>query len=301
MFDAALAACLALSLAFVATSRGVAQNPESAGEKRVLIICGHPGDDEHERMFADSVSRIRDALVSRFGFASDAIRVQFGSKEGEEPAVPNAHGRATREEIENEAQRLAAELNAQDTLWVIVLGHAHFDGRVSFLNLPGRDVTFQEFAELFHAITCRQQLFVLTNPLSGFAIKPLSRPGRIVITATEADLELNETLFHSSLAKVLNEIELNDQYDADKDARLSVFDLYIAVVRDVVPRYLDEMLIPTEHAQLDDNGDGRGAEVQIDYLTPEQGGREGGRKQQPRIGEETDGQLAKRLELELSP
>jgi hypothetical protein len=120
-----------------------------------------------------------------------------------------------------------------------------------------------------------------------------------VITATEAELELNETLFHSSLAKVLNEIELNDQYDADKDARLSVFDLYIAVVRDVVQRYLDEMLIPTEHAQLDDNGDGRGTEVQIDYLTAEQGGREEGRKRQPRIGEETDGQLAKRLELEL--
>ena len=37
--------------------------------------------------------------------------------------------------------------------------------------------------------------------------------------------------------------------------------------------YLKDEFLPTEHALLDDNGDGRGTEVQIDYLTEAQGGR----------------------------
>ena len=37
--------------------------------------------------------------------------------------------------------------------------------------------------------------------------------------------------------------------------------------------YVSESLLSTEHALLEDNGDGRGTEVQRDYLTEEEGGR----------------------------
>ncbi len=43
--------------------------------------------------------------------------------------------------------------------------------------------------------------------------------------------------------------------------------------RRVILMYKAEENIPTEHAQLDDNGDGRGTEVQLNYLDPELGGR----------------------------
>jgi hypothetical protein len=50
-------------------------------------------------------------------------------------------------------------------------------------------------------------------------------------------------------------------------------DLYLAVVRGVMMIYKSQENIPTEHAQLDDNGDGRETELQTDYLEPELGGR----------------------------
>src|SRR5579863_10378922 len=49
------------------------------------------------------------------------------------------------------------------------------------------------------------------------------------------------------------------------DLNLTLFDLYIAVARNVVDRYIKGEFLPTEHALLDDNGDGRGTELQIDF------------------------------------
>ena len=48
-------------------------------------------------------------------------------------------------------------------------------------------------------------------------------------------------------------------------------------------RYVDDENLPTEHAKLDDNGDGHGSELQESYLPPELGGR-AGRRPEPKIG-----------------
>ncbi len=64
--------------------------------------------------------------------------------------------------------------------------------------------------------------------------------------------------------------------------------------------YKAEDNIPTEHALLDDNGDGRGTEVQLDYLDPELGGRArlGWR---PRLKPSADGALAAPVEFRIDP
>src|SRR4029077_14091524 len=119
----------------------------------------------------------------------------------------------------------------------------------------------------------------------------------VVITATEADLEVNETDYARSLAEVLASPPPASEFDVDHDGNLTLFDLYIAVTRNVVDRYIKGEFLPTEHALLDDNGDGRGTEVQIDYLTEAQGGRakEGTPARPPR--ENADGALSARISL----
>ena len=176
-------------------------------------------------------------------------------------------------------------LRPDDTLWVIVLGHGHYDGRHSHLNIPGPDPDEREFARLFEGLKAREQVYWITTSASGFFLKPLAAGGRIVITATEPDQEVNETLFPLSLADVL--AAPPDGIDRDKDGQISVFELYLAVVADVMKRYVDAEDLPTEHARLDDDGDGRGREIQEDYLPPELGGRsspgrrQGGRSSSP--------------------
>lgn len=253
----------------------VSSADEPAGVRHVLIICGHPGDDEHHKLFSETVDRLQRGLIANLHVAANQIHVQFGAEPApEDPeVVTSARGRSSREEIAANVRELQQQLQPEDALWVIVLGHAHFDGRQVHLNLPGPDLRTDEFAKLFEEINCREQVFFMTCPLSGYFIKPLTAPFRVIISATEADLEFNETLFPLALADVLLSPPHRDEFDVDRDGEISLFDLYITVVRRAIERYQIEMSFITEHALLEDNGDGRGGEVQVDYLTAEQGGR----------------------------
>lgn len=249
---------------------------QAVGVKRALLFCGHPGDDEHRVAFLESLEKIRNGLVDRLGFDPAAIDTFFGVDAEKDEARPGSlavRGPATRAALTERVAALRNGLQPNDTLWVIAIGHAHFDGRSAWLNLPGPDIQQDEFAKLFQGLECREQIFVITTPVSGYYLRPLSAKGRIVITATEADLEVNETLFPHALAELLNPLADALPVDADGDGRLSVFDLYIAVARNIAQRYLSDELLSTEHALLDDNGDGRGTELQLDFLSEEEGGR----------------------------
>src|SRR5262249_753081 len=156
-----------------------------------------------------------------------------------------------------------------DTLWVFVFGHAHYDGRYGWLNLPGPDLQHVEFGSLFSAIRCHEQVFFMTTSVSGFFLKPLAQPGRIVITATEPDREVNETMFPQKRGRGVSEPPPYSEFDVDADGRLTLLDAYLWSARETASFYATDMLLATEHAQIDDNGDGRGTEVQAQFLTEE--------------------------------
>jgi hypothetical protein len=270
--------------------------PTAAGTRRALIACGLPGDDEHRNRFAATVERLYKALTQRYGFSAAEVLVRFGveRRSGDGPALASARGLSNREGIAADVAELRKRLAPEDTLWVIILGHGHYDGRHSHWNIPGPDLDEREFAKLFDGLKAREQVFFVTTSASGFSLKPLAAPGRIVITATEPDLEVNETLFPHALADVL--AEPPEGIDRDKDGRVSVFELYLAVVAKVMKQYVDEENLPTEHAKLDDNGDGHGSELQENYLPPELGGR-AGQKREPKIGPKDEGALASKTYL----
>src|SRR6185437_7957595 len=132
---------------------------------------------------------------------------------------------------------------------------------------------------------------------SGYFLAPLSRRDRIVITATEADAETNETTFPGLFAQFLaGGLNLTD-HDVDKDGKLSLFDLYVVVAKKIAQNYASAEQLATEHQQLDDDGDGVGHEPQSAYLPEEQGGEPPGKKsKRPRP---RDGLFAARILLAL--
>jgi hypothetical protein len=87
-----------------------------------------------------------------------------------------------------------------------------------------------------------------------------------------------------------------DEHDVDKDGVLSLLDLYLAVALDVAKRYSEEELLATEHAQLDDNGDGRASELQAQYYVEEDAAaKPAPRTTKTRAG--ADGALARSIDL----
>lgn len=278
----------------------------ASGTRRALVVCGLPGDAEHRTLFAGVVEKIAGALVERCGFRASDVWVRFGAdpEDGDGPAVKGSRGMPTREAIAADAESLRRACTQDDGLWVIVLGHGHFDGRRSHLNLPGPDLDAAGFGKMFAGIAAKEQVFVVSTPASGFFLRPLASPGRVAIAATEADQEVNETLFASALADVL--AEPPPEADRDGDGALSVFELYLAVVADVFRRYVEDELIPTEHAQLDDNGDGRGSELQMNFPPPaepapdakEDGQAASKPRPEPKLGLRSDGFRASQIRVD---
>lgn len=285
-----------LSGLFFWPSLGIGAEPVS-GTRRALVVCGLPGDDELEGKFAGAVEKIYKALTGRYGFAASEVFVRFGGKvkSGAGPALTASRGLSNKEGIAADVAELRKRLKPEDTLWVIVVGHGHFDGRHSHLNIPGPDLDERAFGKLFEGIKAREQVFFITTSASGFFLRPLAAPGRIVITATEADREVNETVFPFALADAMETTP--EGADRDKDGSVSVLELYLAVVADVMKRFADEENLPSEHAKIDDNGDGHGRELQENFLPPELGGR-AGKGKEPKIGPKDDGALASKVKTE---
>jgi hypothetical protein len=243
------------------------------GTRHALIVCGLAGDAAHRTLFGETITTLHTALTTRHAFAPDSITVIASDAlaENEGASMMVNRGPATREALAEAAAALAGAVQPQDALWVFVLGHAHYDGKNSCLNLPGPDLNQAEFGKLFADLQCAEQVFFMTTAASGFFVRPLSKTGRIVIAATEADREVNETIFPHKLAAAL--AEPLPEFDIDGDGRLSLLDVYLRAARETAQEYASGMLLATEHAQIDDNGDGRGTELQAAFLPEDLGGR----------------------------
>jgi hypothetical protein len=297
-------ACLAAALLIAsglagqqpATPEGAAPEPAAAIDppkvRHALILCGHPGDADHAKAFAKTVGKLREGLTKTLGIPEERQRVVFGSEKAKD--VPGATGPATKEAVAAAVAEVRKALRPEDGLWVVCLGHGHHDGRRAWWNMPGPDLSAAEFGQLFAGVNCREQVFVMTFSLSGYFVAPLSRRDRVVIAATEADAETNETTFPTVFAQVLAAGLKPGEQDVDKDGRLTLFDLYVVVAKEIVQNYATAEQVATEHQQLDDDGDGVGHEPQTAYLPEDQGGEPPGKKpKRP----QRDGLLAARMLL----
>jgi hypothetical protein len=92
-------------------------------------------------------------------------------------------------------------------------------------------------------------------------MKAMSLPQRIVISATDSGDEVNETRFPHVLANIMRgQLATADPPTSD-DAPNDVLALFLATAKQVRSDFESANLAPTEHAQLDDNGDGKGTEL----------------------------------------
>ncbi|EDY21539.1 conserved hypothetical protein-signal peptide prediction [Chthoniobacter flavus Ellin428] len=149
--------------------------------------------------------------------------------------------------LESEAKDGPAEL------WLVLLGHGTFDGHEAKFNLTGNDLSASGLATLlkpFH----RPVIVVCGFSASGAFLKPLSAPGRVVITATKSGSENNFARFGGYLSQTI----ADPSADLDKDGQTSLLEAWLAAAQRTAAYYKDEGRLATEHSLLDDNGDGLG-------------------------------------------
>jgi hypothetical protein len=231
--------------------------PAPAATGHALIVVGLPGDADHETRFADVAGRWRHWLIDTLGFPRDNVHILFG-RSGKDGLAQRPADRAT---VERAVADLKTALHRDDRLWVFFLGHGDYDGEYARFHMPGSDLRNDELGKLFADIDCHEQVFWMTNSASGWFLRSLAAKGRIVITATAADDEYNDTEFPEALATVAKLPA--DQLDVNKNGKVSVLEVYRRTVAEVEARFAADKRISTEHAQLDDTGGGKGTEAPV--------------------------------------
>ncbi|MEM7351830.1 MAG: hypothetical protein AAF657_13615 [Acidobacteriota bacterium] len=218
----------------------------------LVVITGIGGEARFTERFHTWAATLMDAASDRYGFPEDRI-VYLAADPERDPDRTRA--RSSREQVQAVLRDLASTMPDDAPLFVVVLGHGSFRDGVSKVNLPGPDMTAEDFAQALAAFGERPIVFANLTSASGGVLSHLSAPGRVVITSTRSGTERNASQFAQYFVAAF----VGADADADKDERLSVLEAFRYARTEVGRAYDREQKLLTEHAVLDDNGDGRGS------------------------------------------
>jgi hypothetical protein len=124
---------------------------------------------------------------------------------------------------------------------------------VAKFNLRGPDVSAEELADWLVPLK-RPIAVIQCASASAPFINRLSGSHRVVIAATKSGDEQNFARF----GKYISAAIVDPAADLDKDGQVSLLEAYLTACRQVEEFYKQEARLATEHALLDDNGDGLG-------------------------------------------
>jgi peptidase C13-like protein len=248
--NAALRRALTFAIALAAWA-----GPAGAEQSHLLIVVGLGGEPKYTDAFHELALKMIQAAEKKMGVA--ASNITYLGEKAAIAGVPVYRGRSSRENVQKALGTLAQTAAPGDLVFILLIGHGGAQGGESRFNLPGPDMTAADFAPLLASLSGRQVVFVNTASASGDFVKALSGKGRTIVTATRSAMERNQTEFPSYFVQAFSE----DGADADKDQRVSVLEAFTYARREVERFYEKGHLLLTEHAILDDNGDGVGSAV----------------------------------------
>jgi hypothetical protein len=204
----------------------------------VLVVVGAAGEEEFGRDFEKCAQELEKAsaragarhLVIGLGSTNDATDLSLLKK------------------------AIASEpTNSPTELWIVLVGHGTFDGKEAKFNLRGPDVSATELSDWLKPFRRPVAIINCTSSSSPFMNK-LSSPNRVVVTATRSGYEQNFARFGQHFAESI----ASTSSDLDKDGQTSLLEAFLMASRKTLEFYETEGRLATEHALIDDNGDGQG-------------------------------------------
>lgn len=240
----ALTAAAALLSAALAT-------PAAAQQTHALIVAGLGGQEPYTESFRTWAVELQTALVQRHG--ADAANVVVLTEDPD--AHPVVRQRSSKDNVLAAMASVADRAAADDRVLVVLIGHGTSQRGETRLNLPGPDLAPAELDAALLGFPTQSVAVVLTGSASGGFVEDLSGEGRIVISATASALERNATEFPRFFVEAVT----TDGADLDKDGRTSLLEAFEYANLEVARFYDQENELLTEHAVLDDDGDGEGS------------------------------------------
>lgn len=229
---------------------------------QVLIVMGAQGTEEYGKRYQEEVQMWEDTC-KRAGVASQTIGVAPEQKDKPDAVL-----------LQETLKMLSAK--PARPLWLVLIGHGTFDGRDARFNLRGPDITAPDVSGWMKPFTGPVACIQTASASSPF-LKALAGPNRVLISATKSADEVFYTRFGQLFAKAIGGAA---EADLDRDRQVSLLEAFLWSSRQVDRFFETEQRLATEHALIEDNGDGIGmragafhgvrlAEPPADGKTPE--------------------------------
>ena len=239
-----------MRLVFILAIAVLCARDARAEERWAIILSGASGGSKYAEQMREWRNTLTSTLVDRYSFAKDKVKVFVD--ESDKTGTP---GNA--ENVRRVLGDMRKQLNADDVLLLVLLGHGTYDGEVAKFNLVGPDLTAADWSGLLTGIKGR--LVVVNTTEASFPfLERLSAPNRIVITATDSAAQKYATVFPDYFVKSLAEASS----DLDKNGRTSIFEVFAATSAAVKQHYEQRGQLTTERSLIDDNGDKVGREAE---------------------------------------
>jgi hypothetical protein len=239
-------------LLFGALALGAPGLASAQSRTYTLIVVGIGGTAEYRESFHAEASSIYEALTTQHGLAREDV-IYLGERV--ETAPNMISDVSTRANVLQVLGEIAQKAGPTDRLLVILIGHGTDQGNEVQFNVSGPDLTPTDFELASVAFPSQALALVHTGSASGGWVQPLAAPNRIVIAATRTAREQNATEFGQFFAAAL----AGEGADLDHDERVSLLEAFLYARDEVARHYQEENEMLTEHAVLDDNGDGTGS------------------------------------------
>ncbi len=227
-------------------------SPAAAQDSHLLVAVGLSGDSEYRELFHGWAVDLTTAAAEKFGVTPGRI-VYLGEHIDGDPTSPAE--RSTVENMAGALTRIAAAAGPEDRILIVLIGHGTGHGSEVEFNLPGPDLTPEALDGMLIGFPTQTVAVVNTTPSSGPFLPVLSGSNRVILTATRSAQERNETQFGGFFVEAIRE----DGSDMDMDGRVSLLEAFQYATGEVDRYYESLNLLATEHAQLDDDGDGEGS------------------------------------------
>lgn len=237
-----------LAIAALAVGIGAVQGQST----HVLVVSGLSGEPVYEDLFHTQATTLLRAARDRWGLPDAQLS---WLAEDRSLAPDRIRARSTRENIRSLIGEMAQRVGSKDQVLILLIGHGSGSAGESKINLPGPDLTASDLATWLDAFPTQTVAVVNTASASGGFLPVLSREGRIVVTATRSARERNRTHFGSFFVNAFS----GEGADADKDERVSLLEAFSYARLEVERLYSRDNRLQTEHALLDDDGDGAGS------------------------------------------
>jgi hypothetical protein len=224
-----------------------------AQETHLVLVVGLGGDPAYREQFHGWALQAKDGATGRLGVPAANV-TYLGERPDDAPGIIDA--KATLENLAGAIARVSGAAGPDDQVLLVLIGHGTGNGTEVKFNLSGPDLTPEGLSGMLSAFPTQVVAVVNTSPSSGPFVPALSGPNRIVLTATRTAQERNETQFGGIFADALG----RQDSDLDKDGRTSLLELFSFTRQEVDRYYESRNLLATEHAVLDDDGDGEGSD-----------------------------------------